>query len=188
MARTFARPAGRVDYVRNQSSRRGVKPTLIVLHTTESHERPGRGDVDSIHAWFDNPESQASSHVIVDEEAHTTTCVGDLEKAWTQARFNPCALSIEMIGWASTPRWRWLKRERQLKKAAKFAAYWCRKYGIPVQRAVVSQTSATVVKPGITGHASLGAAGGGHHDPGEGFPWDRFLRYVKYYRANGWVQ
>ena len=188
MARTFARPEGRVDYVVNRSSRRTASPRIVVIHTTESHNRPGRGDVDSIHAWFDNPSSSASSHVIVDDEAHSTTCVPDEDKAWTQAAFNPVSLSIELIGWASTSRYQWLKKERQLKKAAKFTAYWCRKYGIPVQRAVVNSNSASVVKGGITGHGSLGQAGGGHTDPGDGFPWDRFLRYVSYYVKNGWVQ
>lgn len=186
MARTFARPRGRVDYVVNRSSRRGVRPKLIVIHTTESHDRPGRSDVDGVHSWFNNPRSSASSHVIVDEEAHSTTCVPDAEKAWTQANYNPHCLSIELIAFASTPRWRWLKRERQLKKAAKFTAHWCIKHSIPAVRGQVSPNVVNVIKPGIIGHAQMGRAGGGHHDPGQGFPWDRFMRYVAYYRRHGW--
>src|SRR5512133_3570684 len=130
--RTFQRPAGRVDYVRNRSSRRGAKPDHIYMHTTESENRTGRSDVDSIRAWFDNPASQASSHVIIDAEAHSTTAVPDAEKAWTEAAFNSNGLSIELVGRAAqTPR-DWLKREKQLRKAAKFVAYWCKKYDIPV--------------------------------------------------------
>lgn len=188
MGRTFDRPKGRVDYVCNRSSRNGAEPCLVVIHTTESHDRPGRLDVDSIHGWFDNSVSDASSNVIVDAEGHSTTCVPDCDKAWTQSRFNPYALSIELIAFAKTPRWRWLKRQRQLKKAAKFCAYWCRTHKIPVRRAAVNARTATITKSGICGHGDLGAAGGGHWDPGPGFPWDRFMRYVAYYRAHGWRQ
>jgi N-acetyl-anhydromuramyl-L-alanine amidase AmpD len=177
--RVFTRPKGRRDLVRNRSSRRGARPRIVVIHTTESHERPGRSDVDAIHSWFDNERSQASSHVIVDAEGHSTTCVPDFDKAWTQASFNPQALSIELIGWASTSRFQWFKKDRQLRKAAKFTAYWCREYGIPVKRST---------SHGICGHVHLGAGGGGHHDPGPNFPWDRFMRYVRYYAKKGWVQ
>lgn len=187
MPRAFKRPAGRVDYVRNQSPRTaGTKPRLVFIHTTESHDRPGRGDVDSIHAWFDNPASQASSHVIIDEEGHSTTCVPDPMKAWTQGQYNSLALSIELIGWASTPRWQWVKRTKQLNKAAKFTAYWCRTHEIPTDRGQISGAHINVIKAGIVGHAQAGAIGGGHHDPGEGFPWDVFLRKVRYYEKNGW--
>lgn len=186
MARTHERPTGRIDYVRNRSSRSSAKIRAVIVHTTESHDRPGRGDVDSVHAWFDNPKSKASSHVIIDAEAHSTTCVPDSEKAWTCAAYNRATLNIELIAFADTPRWRWLKRTRQLKKAAKFTAYWCREHKISVRRAAFADGQVT--RDGIGGHSELGQAGGGHHDPGDGFPWDRFMRYVSYYVDNGWKQ
>lgn len=176
MARNFSRPDGRVDPVVNQSAR-STPIQRVVIHTTESHDRPGRADVDGVHAWFDNPASQASSHVIVDADGHSTTCVPDDRKAWTQAAFNSGSLSIELVAWASTPRYKWLKRDRQLRKAAMFTAYWCRKYDIPVKR---------TAGRGICGHVDLGADGGGHHDPGPGFPWDRFFKYVREYSREGW--
>ena len=173
--RTFDRPAGRVAIVRNRSSRNGAKPCRVVVHTTESHNRPGRNDVDSVHSWFDNPAAQASSHVIIDMEGHSTTCVLDQDKAWTQAAYNPTSLSIEFIGIAAGNEW----RLAGLKKGAKFTAYWCRKYDIPVKWSSVR---------GICGHKDLGAAGGGHVDPGPNFPRARFLALVRYYKAFGWVQ
>jgi N-acetyl-anhydromuramyl-L-alanine amidase AmpD len=179
--RHFTRPAGRIDFVRNRSDRRGSDVDLIVIHTTESHERPGRGDVDSIHAWFDNPASQASSHVIIDAEGHSTTCVPDAEKAWTCAAYNSRSLNIELIGWATTSRWQWLKQDRQLRKTAQFVAYWSAAHGIPLTRV------ANAVQSGVCGHMDLGLQGGGHHDPGEGFPFDRLIRYAKYYKKNGWT-
>lgn len=182
--RSVRRPEGRIDYVVNRSSRRGVEPSVIFIHTTESHDRPGRQDVDSIHAWFDNPASGASSHVIVGDGGESTTCVPDEEKAWTQVRFNPVGLSIELIGWASTPRWRWLKREKQLNKAAKFMAYWSKKYDIPLRRG--SAYAGEITKTGVLAHSDLGAAGGGHHDPGPGFPMDRLIQKALYYKSHGW--
>lgn len=181
MARVFTRPEGRIALVRNRSSRRGVLPSKVVIHTTESHEREGRSDVDGIRNFFDNPAAEASSHVIIDAEAHSTTCVPDDEKAWTVGSENPYTLNIELIGWAKTPRWQWLKRTRQLKKAAKFTAYWSKKYGIPLR------LDKRRGMPGVCGHVHLSGPGG-HWDPGPGFPYDRFLRYARYYRQHGWVQ
>lgn len=176
MARTFSRPEGRTAYVRNYSQRMvGQKPVRIVVHTTESHNRPGRGDIDSIREWFDNPASQASSHVVVDMEGHSTTCVPDTSKAWTQASYNSTSLSIEFVGVAAGNEW----TLAGLKKGAKFAAFWCRKYGIPVKWSVSN---------GICGHKDLGEAGGGHVDPGPKFPKLRFLALVTYYKRFGWVQ
>lgn len=173
--RTFARPEGRIDYVCNSSSRGGSTPIRVVLHTTESHNRRGRGDVDSIHKWFDTPAAQASSHVVIDMEGHSTTCVADSGKAWTQAAYNPSSLSIEFVGVAAGNEW----TLAGLKKGAKFTAYWCRKYGIPVTWRV---------HHGICGHKDLGVAGGGHVDPGPKFPKRRFLALVRYYKRFGWVQ
>jgi N-acetyl-anhydromuramyl-L-alanine amidase AmpD len=172
--RTFNRPGGRTAYVRNRSGRRGAKPVRVVIHSTESHNRPGRGDVDSIHAYFDTSGVDASSHVIVDMEGHSTTCVPDSDKAWTQAAYNSDSLSIEFIGIAAGNEW----ALPGIKKGAKFTAYWCKKYDIPVRRSVAH---------GICGHIDLGQSGGGHSDPGPNFPWRRFLALTAYYRRFGWV-
>src|SRR5690349_3052274 len=47
----------------NQSSRNGVKPRLIVLHTTEGHNTAGLDDLRGLVSFFDNPNSQVSAHV-----------------------------------------------------------------------------------------------------------------------------
>ena len=57
--------------VRNQSSRNGVAPRIIVLHSTESDNRDGLADLRAVAGWFDNPKAQASSHVIVDAEGNS---------------------------------------------------------------------------------------------------------------------
>ncbi len=159
--------------VSNQSSRNGVSPKLIVLHSTESHNRPGTSDVEAIVAWFDNPASQASSHVVVDAEGIAAQCVPDSKKAWTQAAYNPQSLAVEQIGHASQTTW----PEAQLRKTAQYIAYWSKKYNIPISFST---------SRGVCEHRHLGAAGGGHHDCGEPYPLDRVLDLAREYRKNGW--
>ncbi len=159
--------------VRNQSSRNGVRPKIIVLHSTESHNRPGVQDLQAIVSWFDNPKSQASSHVIVDGEGISARCVPDHMKAWTQASYNPQALSIEQIGFAAQSSW----SEPLLRKTAKYIAYWSVEHGIPIERST---------SHGVCMHSELGAAGGGHHDPGQGFPMGEVLSMARSYAKNGW--
>lgn len=170
----------------NQSSRNGTKPRLIVLHDTESHNRPGNGDLRALVAWFDNPIAKASAHVIVDVEGKSARCVNDDSKAWHCMDFNSISLGIEQVGFATFTQTMWNRNKRaQLLKVAKYIAYWSTKYDIPIQRAKVG-TSGNVWTPGITTHASLGLSGGGHHDPGTHYPFTAVLRAAKYYQKHGW--
>lgn len=146
----------------NQSSRGGVKPAIIVLHSTESSNQPGLQDLSSLVAWFNNPKAQASSHLVVDAEGNTARCVPDAQKAWTEAAFNPQGLSIEMIGRAAQTEW----PEAQVLKVAAHVRLWAKTYGIPLVHSTAH---------GVCFHADLGAAGGGHHDPGAAFPLGRVL-------------
>lgn len=154
----------RVDVTRlgNCSSRNGVKPRLIVLHITVSHNRPGRGDVDAILNFFQQPSSQASSHIVIDAEGLTGRCVMDRDKAWTQAAFNPQSLSIEQVEFAAKPREQWMAENKpQLEQAARWVAWWGHKYDIPLVKSTFR---------GVCEHSDLGPAGGGHSDCGPGYP------------------
>lgn len=162
--------------VRNQSGRNGDRPDLIVIHTTESHNRPGTSDLQSIADWFDNASSQASSHVLVDADGTSARLVSDEMKAWTQASYNPRCLSIEQIGFASTTRAGWLTQRKELRETARWIAYWSRKHGIPIRRVRPTRT-------GVIGHQGLGAGGGGHHDPGENYPWGYVLAKARIYKT-----
>jgi N-acetyl-anhydromuramyl-L-alanine amidase AmpD len=157
--------------VANQSSRNGVRPDLIVLHTTESHNRPGSRDLAAIGEWFDNPQAQASAHVCTDADAQSARYVGDDAKAWACVNFNSRSLNIEQIGQAAQGRF----SRRELRETARWVAHWSHKYGIPLRRSDGS-------KSGVTRHMDLGVAGGGHHDPGPHFPINRVLRYARYYK------
>lgn len=152
--------------VRNQSSRNGRKPSIIVLHTTEGQNLPGLADLKGLAAYFDRAAVQASSHVGVDAEGNSAQFVPDSRKAWTQAAANPGALSVEQIGFASQNAFAHL----QLLKTAQYIAYWSETWGIPI----VSSTT-----HGVCQHAQLGLAGGGHVDCGPHYPFAQVLQLAR---------
>lgn len=161
--------------VSNQSSRNGVVPDLITIHTTEGQEIPDSArDLIGLGNFFDVPSTDASSHVANDSDGQSARYVVDSQKAWTQAFFNPRCLSIEQVGFAS--RWwkMWRTKDRdQLRETARWIAHWSIKYDIPIRRSLGGRRS------GVATHKSLGAAGGGHVDPGIGFPMLLCLRMAR---------
>lgn len=173
--------------VSNQSLRSVPTPRLIVIHDTESHDRAGNSDLESIGAWFNNKASQASSHVCVDGEGRSAIYVPDGKKAWHAASFNSISLGIEQIGFATFTTAVWNRNQRaQIKKVAKYIAYWSKRYNIPIREGKVSTATGAVLLPGIVTHSQLGAAGGGHHDPGKGYPMAALLRTARWYAKFGW--
>jgi hypothetical protein len=157
------------------------KPNLIVLHSTESHDVPKSAqDLEAVAGWFQNPAAQASSHVIVDADGNSARCVPDSGKAWTCAAFNSASLNIEQIGFASFGWLGWRKRSREIRESARWIARWSRKYDIPIRRAKVHTDR--VMRSGVTTHAALGVAGGGHSDPGP-YPLRRVLILARLYKA-----
>lgn len=185
--RSVRRPYERIEAnVKCQSSRGGVNPRLIVLHDTESHDRAGNSDLAGLVNFFDNLATQASAHVIVDGEGRSARCVKDEEKAWHAMDFNSISLGIEQVGFATFTQAMWNKRKRaQLKKVAKYIAYWSKKYNIPIKKAQTG-VGGRVWNAGVTTHSALGASGGGHHDPGKGYPFDAVLRTARWYAGHGW--
>lgn len=183
MARRLRRPYEKVKMsVCNQSARTVRLPSLIVLHSTEGHNRPGVGDLVDLGKYFDNPSVQASSHVGVDSEGNSATYVPDYRKAWTCAGFNSVSLNIEQIGFSKQKSW----PKSQVKKTAKYIAFWSKKYGIPIREARVNPDNGYIMRSGVIRHSQLGRFGGNHGDPGAGFPFARCLRYAKWYRLRGW--
>ena len=181
--------AEQIDYTRivgNQSSRGGAAPKLIVVHTTTDpdggrpvfRDRPGLKDLKRLGRWFDNPRSAVSSHVANDAQGHDARYVRDRRKAWTEVAFNSVSLSIEQIGTDEYSRRTWLgQRQPQLENTAQWIARWHRKWGIPMRRAQVDGTR--VVRAGVATHSQLGRAGGGHSDPGPGYPLGHVLKLAR---------
>lgn len=151
----------RTRIVQNSSSRRGVRPRLLVAHYTVSSNRPGWSDVDAITALFDRPSFQASSHYVIDREGHCNYIVRESDKAWTQAGYNPLSISVEII---NSGRERTLMDDAGYRKLGQVFADAARRWQIPLRPGRVS--GCTVARSGIVQHADLGACGGGHHDVG----------------------
>lgn len=150
-----------------KSSRYGNAPRRIVLHITVSHNRPGLADLDAILNYFGQLSTQASSHIVNDEEGHDGRSVPDEFSAWTQAAYNRDSLSVEQIQYADLESPEAWKRQasKQLDNTAAWIAHWSHLYNIPI----VHSTS-----NGVCEHRELGAAGGGHSDVGPNYP----LTYV----------
>lgn len=168
----------------NQSDRTSpIK--AIVLHDTEGHDLPGTLDLKGIGAIFDNSAMQRSAHVCVDGEGNTARYVPDERKAWHCVSYNSQTLGIEQIGFATfiTSIWNRNKR-RQLKKVAKWIAWWSQAHSIPIRKGQVADGVVTV--SGVVTHGMLGAAGGGHTDPGRGYPFATVLRMARWYKKHGW--
>jgi N-acetyl-anhydromuramyl-L-alanine amidase AmpD len=157
--------------VQNRSSRRGVLPDTIVIHSTEGHNRPGISDLEGLGGWFDLSSAAVSAHKGVDAEGNSATYVPDAEKAWACADWNARTLNLELIGFAAWTRGIWKRDYRKgLNTAAKIVAEWSIKHNIPLDRRVPK---------GVGSHEQLGEAGGNHHDPGKGFPWRLFMLLAK---------
>lgn len=174
--------------VRNQSERRG--PVLaIAVHSTESADIPGtKDDLRGVRSWFNNPASDASSHIGVDGSGNTEVWVRSNKKAWTIGAANSFTCNIEFVARAAQPKSAW--EEAQLKEGAKWAAYWAIKYNLPIQKGIVRNIGGHCVctKKGIIRHSDVSAAGfGDHGDPGANFPMARFIELAQYYKKNGWV-
>jgi N-acetyl-anhydromuramyl-L-alanine amidase AmpD len=185
---TTQAPAHTSFLVRNQSQRRA--PVLAVaVHSTESQDIPGsRDDLLAIRRWFDNPASQASSHIGIDGQGNTELWVHSNMKAWCIGAANSWTVNIEFIGRAAQPASAW--EDAQIRAGARWLAYWAIKYDIPIQQANCRNVNGLCVctRKGVLRHSDVTDAGfGTHTDPGPAFPWDDFLDKGRWYRKNGWT-
>lgn len=161
-----------------QSSRNGTRPLIIVLHSTESQNIPDSiRDLQGIGDFFNRLATQASSHVATDADGQSARYVPDDRKAWTCAGFNPVSLNIEQIGLAAQKEW----KVAELRETARWIAHWSLAHGIPITPGAVSGSHVT--RAGVVYHSQLGSFGGGHSDPGGGYPLEKVLDYAFAYRA-----
>lgn len=162
----------------NRSSRNGVHPSLIVLHSTESDNVKGSSrDLAAVASFLCRPQTQASAHVIVDSDGFSARLVRDEEKAWHCAGYNSASLGIEQIGRAASEKW----TRDELRESARWVARWSKKYGIPIRLGAVN--NGTVTRSGVVTHRMLGAMGGGHVDPGAAYAFDSVLNLARFYRS-----
>lgn len=152
-------PGCRTQFVVNQSSRHGVRPTEFVLHYTVSPNIPGWGDVYSVVNLFNRSASQASSNFVEDAEGHCAYIVPIENKAWTQAAGNPFSVSVEII---ATGRETALCTGPCMKQLRTIFKTVSGRTGIPGRLGRVSNCQP--VRSGIIQHKDWGLCGGGHFD------------------------
>ncbi len=162
----------RTQFVANQSSRRGVRPTMMTLHYTVSPNRPGWADVNAVVALFDRPSSQASSTFVLDAEGNCAFIVPVEQKPWTQAAGNPFSVSWEII---ATGRESVYLPPPGLARLRATMLEVSRRTGIPMRRGEVN--GCVPVRSGIVEHRDWGVCGGGHVDITP-FPIDRVVAQV----------
>lgn len=163
----------------NQSARLPGPIDLIVIHSTEGHNRPGNGDLVGVGSWFMNRAAEASSHVCTDGDGHSARFVPDAAKAWHCSGFNSRALGIEQVGLAAEGLPAWKRRHAQIDETARWIALWSIKYRIPIRKAKIRGSA--VLRSGVTEHHWLGIEGGGHVDPGP-YPFQQLLRRARHYK------
>jgi N-acetyl-anhydromuramyl-L-alanine amidase AmpD len=154
----------------NYSSRGGANVRLLVVHTAE-----GSRTIESLGSFFANPSSQVSSHTGADDKPNTVgEYVSRPNKAWTQGNANPVAASIELCGVAawSTAEWE-NQHPTMLANCAAWLAEEAAAFGVPLVK--LSPADAQGNGRGVCAHSDLGAWGGNHSDPGNGFPWARVM-------------
>ena len=157
----------------NYSSRGGARVRLIVVHTAE-----GALTYQALGNFFASPSSGVSSHTGIDD---TPGRIGEYvkpgNKAWTQANANPYCIATELCAFAGWTKSDWSKHPVMLENCARWIAEEAKRYGIPIVRLTASQAQSG--QAGVCGHNELGAAGGGHWDPGPSFPWDDVIAMAK---------
>lgn len=147
----------------------------IVLHSTEG------GTASSIARFFQSPNAGGSTHLVVDDQ-ECQRCLPNSAICWGAPGANTNGFHIEQCGYARWEREDWLRHEKTLRRAAFKTAFHCNAFGIPAVFLKAADLKAG--KRGITTHVECSRAfGGTHWDPGDGWPRDLFMRYVRQYLA-----
>jgi N-acetyl-anhydromuramyl-L-alanine amidase AmpD len=155
------------------SSRGGQAVRLIVVHTAE-----GARTFSDLGAFFQQPGSQVSSHVGIDDTPGT---VGEYVRrdgaAWTQANANPVSISAELCAFAAWTPEEWAIHPHILDNCAAWIAEEAQHFGIPITKLAPSYAQGS--SPGVCAHSDLGSWGGNHGDPGANFPWAQVIDTAK---------
>ncbi len=159
--------------------------SLIVLHSSESPEKPGKAM--DVARWFAGDLApQASAHYVVDA-GQVVQCVREQDVAWAAPGANRQGVHIELVGFARSlaEDWQDTYSQAELLKAAGLVAVLCARYGIPV--VALDALDLLQGKSGITTHAAVTTAfkRSDHTDPGVAFPMEAFVARVASIRREG---
>ena len=164
------------------SEPRGAYPIdAIVIHVTESPDRPGTADLSKLARFLAG--RGLAAHAADDAEGNSARMVADDRLAYHATYWNRGTVAIEQVAYATLTRGQWLKERRpQLDTTAAWIAHWARLYRIPIRRCQVAGLrynrrkrviAGTIVKRGVCSHAELDPRN--RDDPGPGYPWDYVL-------------
>ena len=134
----------------------------VVVHTIE-------GSHDGAVSWFNNPGAGGcGAHVVFGTRDEVTQLCDLNAVCWHAPGANYDCIGFEHEGYASYSRAQWLQPSRRtmLKRSANRTAWVCWKYRLGRPRRKVN----------VFGHVDFPA--GGHHDPGTGFPWKRYMHWA----------
>lgn len=155
-------PGCRTAFVRNYSSRGGVRPQVIVLHQTVSRER-GQSSQNALTAYANSPSSGVSWHFLVGRTNGLCTHTVPLSlKAWTQGNANPFSIGIEVEAYGDEPTYVAGKGRTKLISVIRRLS---KIYRIPIRPAIVRDCR--VIRSGVGQHKDLDqntTCAGGHSD------------------------
>jgi N-acetyl-anhydromuramyl-L-alanine amidase AmpD len=147
---------------------------LLVIHDMEFPERVTAAE--DVARYFQHPDTPSSCHVCVDSDS-VIQCVKDSYVAFAAPGANADGIQIELAGYGNqTPgEWRDKYSIAMLAIAADVLAQYALKYNIPLIH--LSNDELRAGKKGVVGHYQVSEVyrKSDHTDPGQNFPWPRFL-------------
>lgn len=173
-----------VDWAYKANNKGHNRKRVIVLHSTESHDREGVSDIKGVMSYLNN--KGYGIHYVVDGEGNIGRGAYHSDLVYHCAGANSFAIGIEMIGEAKWPSRKWTRRLTregrkdwaQVKAVARLIAYISDKEDIPLKLST---------DHGVARHSDFPE--GGHWDPGPGFPTRWVLRRARmlkrFYNSKG---
>ena len=161
-------------------------PRVVTVHTTESLADVVGGDmgaenVANYFATLADPKRAASYHTVVDSDSTVDCLPAGLDELPVHTAFHcyqknsgnlGLSFACNAAAWDTLPPV-WV--DKALERGAVVAAAWCVRWSIPVVK--INQAEFEAGARGISGHGLLQPAD--RTDPGDTFPWARFLALVQ---------
>lgn len=140
-----------------------LSPQLVVLHSTEGGTP--HSVVNTLHG------KGYGVQWIVGSNGGIIRGTPDRD-LWHCGDYNSRSIGIEQCGFAAWTHAQWMEHPNELLASAWIIAWETQRHGLPIEFVAPSVPGSA---RGVTTHSLLGKRGGGHHDPGAGYPIDHVL-------------